>query len=103
MTAAQALASSPIDEPHKIQIGAQLTRGLGAGGNPEIGQVVPAPPADRPACVSQRTGQLPATCCALQRACSAASGSLQGCASNEGSGVSWGYGPLRSSSSVSGG
>ena len=36
---AQALISSPIDGPHKIQIGQQLTRGLGAGGNPEIGLV----------------------------------------------------------------
>ena len=35
----QALISSPIDGPHKIQIGQQLTRGLGAGGNPEIGLV----------------------------------------------------------------
>lgn len=34
----QALAISPLDGPHKIQIGQQLTRGLGAGGNPEIGQ-----------------------------------------------------------------
>ena len=38
---AQALNSSPIDEPHKIQIGEQLTRGLGAGGNPQIGLVRP--------------------------------------------------------------
>ena len=32
----QALASSPIKE--KVQIGRNLTRGLGAGGNPEIGK-----------------------------------------------------------------
>ena len=31
--------SSPIDALHKIQIGQQLTRGLGAGGNPQIGLV----------------------------------------------------------------
>lgn len=36
-TDSQALASSPVDNPHKIQIGQMLTRGLGAGGNPEIG------------------------------------------------------------------
>lgn len=36
-TDAQALANSPVDEPNKIQIGAQLTRGLGAGGKPEVG------------------------------------------------------------------
>jgi cell division GTPase FtsZ len=35
----QALASSPVDDPHKIQIGQLLTRGLGAGGNPDIGTV----------------------------------------------------------------
>jgi cell division protein FtsZ len=35
-TDAQALAMS--DSGHKIQIGAQLTKGLGAGANPEIGQ-----------------------------------------------------------------
>lgn len=34
----QALAISPVDGPHKIQIGQQLTRGLGAGGKPEVGQ-----------------------------------------------------------------
>lgn len=28
-----------MDNPHKIQIGQVLTRGLGAGGNPEIGTV----------------------------------------------------------------
>ncbi|GBF98230.1 plastid division 2 [Raphidocelis subcapitata] len=36
-TDAQALAASPVDANNKIQIGGQLTRGLGAGGNPEIG------------------------------------------------------------------
>lgn len=35
----QALVSSPVDDPHKIQIGQLLTRGLGAGGNPDIGTV----------------------------------------------------------------
>jgi len=38
-TDAQALTKSPVDGARQIQIGAQLTRGLGAGGNPEIGQV----------------------------------------------------------------
>lgn len=33
----QALAMSPVPEDHRIQIGSDLTRGLGAGGNPEIG------------------------------------------------------------------
>ncbi|KAI8473064.1 MAG: Tubulin/FtsZ, GTPase domain-containing protein [Monoraphidium minutum] len=36
-TDAQALAASPVHPSKKIQIGSQLTRGLGAGGNPEIG------------------------------------------------------------------
>ena len=36
-TDAQALAASPVDPANRIQIGGQLTRGLGAGGNPEIG------------------------------------------------------------------
>ena len=35
----QALASSPVGSKNKIQIGAKLTRGLGAGGNPQIGSV----------------------------------------------------------------
>eukprot|EP00271_Cylindrocystis_brebissonii_P006299 TRINITY_DN19011_c0_g1_i1.p1 TRINITY_DN19011_c0_g1~~TRINITY_DN19011_c0_g1_i1.p1 ORF type:complete len:499 (+),score=82.84 TRINITY_DN19011_c0_g1_i1:103-1497(+) len=34
----QAMAMSPVPEDHRLQIGATLTRGLGAGGNPEIGQ-----------------------------------------------------------------
>jgi cell division protein FtsZ len=38
-TDAQAIAASPVDARRKIQIGGQLTRGLGAGGNPEIGTV----------------------------------------------------------------
>ena len=38
-TDAQVLAQSNADT--KIQIGVKLTRGLGAGGNPEIGQKVP--------------------------------------------------------------
>mmetsp|Transcript_13959 Transcript_13959/g.16851 ORF Transcript_13959/g.16851 Transcript_13959/m.16851 type:complete len:485 (-) Transcript_13959:208-1662(-) len=37
-TDAQALTTSPVPEGCQIQIGEQLTRGLGAGGNPEIGQ-----------------------------------------------------------------
>jgi hypothetical protein len=41
-TDAQALTKSPVDGARQIQIGAQLTRGLGAGGNPDIGQV-PSP------------------------------------------------------------
>lgn len=36
-TDAQALAASSLPGPRKIQIGRELTRGLGAGGNPEIG------------------------------------------------------------------
>ncbi|MCU0352590.1 MAG: cell division protein FtsZ [Cytophagales bacterium] len=35
-TDAQALASSPV--PHKVQLGASLTEGLGAGANPEQGR-----------------------------------------------------------------
>ncbi len=35
----QALASSPIKANSKLQIGEKLTRGLGAGGNPQIGTV----------------------------------------------------------------
>lgn len=35
----QALQTSPVDADHKVQIGSKLTRGLGAGGNPEIGTV----------------------------------------------------------------
>ena len=35
----QALASSPIEQKRKIQIGTKVTRGLGAGGNPAIGTV----------------------------------------------------------------
>jgi len=36
--AVQALASSPLAAQRKLQIGEKLTRGLGAGGNPAIGQ-----------------------------------------------------------------
>mmetsp|Transcript_12172 Transcript_12172/g.26171 ORF Transcript_12172/g.26171 Transcript_12172/m.26171 type:complete len:468 (-) Transcript_12172:595-1998(-) len=36
-TDVQALATSPVENAHKLQIGSKLTRGLGAGGNPEIG------------------------------------------------------------------
>lgn len=36
-TDSQALASSPIRPQSKLQIGEKLTRGLGAGGNPQIG------------------------------------------------------------------
>ena len=35
----QALATSPVESPNKIQIGLKLTRGLGAGGDPEVGKV----------------------------------------------------------------
>jgi cell division protein FtsZ len=37
-TDAQALTTSPIDRGSKLQIGEELTRGLGAGGNPAVGQ-----------------------------------------------------------------
>lgn len=37
-TDSQALVTSPLDDANKLQIGQKLTRGLGAGGNPEIGQ-----------------------------------------------------------------
>lgn len=37
-TDSQALTSSPIHPGNKLQIGEQLTRGLGAGGNPVVGQ-----------------------------------------------------------------
>ena len=37
-TDAQALDESPVTPDRRIQIGEKLTRGLGAGGNPEIGQ-----------------------------------------------------------------
>jgi len=33
----QAMRISPIDPENRLQIGLELTRGLGAGGNPEIG------------------------------------------------------------------
>jgi cell division protein FtsZ len=33
----QALKTSPLPSVNRLQIGAHLTRGLGAGGNPEIG------------------------------------------------------------------
>ncbi|GMH35536.1 hypothetical protein BSKO_03404 [Bryopsis sp. KO-2023] len=36
-TDSQALIASPVLEENKLQIGTKLTRGLGAGGNPEIG------------------------------------------------------------------
>ncbi|KAK9825287.1 hypothetical protein WJX74_006360 [Apatococcus lobatus] len=36
-TDSQALLSSPVDPKRRIQIGEKLTRGLGAGGNPQIG------------------------------------------------------------------
>jgi len=35
----QALDTSPVRPQGKLQIGEKLTRGLGAGGNPAIGQV----------------------------------------------------------------
>lgn len=37
-TDAQAMANSPVEPSHRLQIGQVLTRGLGAGGNPNIGQ-----------------------------------------------------------------
>eukprot|EP00899_Mesostigma_viride_P012141 jgi/Mesvir1/20928/Mv07999-RA.1 len=37
-TDAQAMANSPVARKNRLQIGEKLTRGLGAGGNPEIGQ-----------------------------------------------------------------
>lgn len=43
-TDAQALGSSPVGKEHRLQLGEQLTRGLGAGGNPAIGQVSPSGP-----------------------------------------------------------
>ncbi|CAM6095709.1 unnamed protein product [Calypogeia fissa] len=36
-TDAQAMAMSPVPATNRLQIGEKLTRGLGAGGNPEIG------------------------------------------------------------------
>ncbi|GAX84287.1 hypothetical protein CEUSTIGMA_g11709.t1 [Chlamydomonas eustigma] len=36
-TDAQALEASPVDPAHKLQLGSKLTRGLGAGGNPDVG------------------------------------------------------------------
>jgi len=36
-TDSQALVTSPVEAENKLQIGMKLTRGLGAGGNPEIG------------------------------------------------------------------
>eukprot|EP00879_Flechtneria_rotunda_P029107 GHRR01031375.1.p1 GENE.GHRR01031375.1~~GHRR01031375.1.p1 ORF type:complete len:250 (+),score=78.32 GHRR01031375.1:131-880(+) len=36
-TDAQALTSSPLSDKAKLQLGSKLTRGLGAGGNPNIG------------------------------------------------------------------
>ena len=37
-TDSQALLSSPVEDGKKFQIGDKLTRGLGAGGNPMVGQ-----------------------------------------------------------------
>ncbi|EPS71348.1 hypothetical protein M569_03407 [Genlisea aurea] len=37
-TDVQAMRLSPIFQDHRLQIGQELTRGLGAGGNPEIGK-----------------------------------------------------------------
>jgi len=37
-TDAQALQSSPIPEPNRLQIGGDLTQGLGAGAKPEVGK-----------------------------------------------------------------
>lgn len=37
-TDSQALLSSPVEAANKLQIGGSLTRGLGAGGNPTVGQ-----------------------------------------------------------------
>ena len=37
LSISQALATSPLPPTNKVQIGGQLTRGLGAGGNPEVG------------------------------------------------------------------
>ena len=34
----QVLKKSSADETHRIQLGASLTNGLGAGGNPSIGE-----------------------------------------------------------------
>jgi hypothetical protein len=45
---AQALATSPVEAPNKIQIGLKLTRGLGAGGDPEVGKA--RRPRRAPAC-----------------------------------------------------
>eukprot|EP00210_Caulerpa_lentillifera_P004738 g4522.t1 len=36
-TDSQALVNSPVNEGNRLQIGMKLTRGLGAGGNPEVG------------------------------------------------------------------
>lgn len=36
-TDVQAMRMSPVFHEHRLQIGQELTRGLGAGGNPEIG------------------------------------------------------------------
>jgi len=46
--AAQALATSPVEAPNKIQIGLKLTRGLGAGGDPEVGKARRPRPRPRP-------------------------------------------------------
>ena len=37
-TDAQALNLSPVEHKHKIQLGAKITKGLGAGSNPDIGK-----------------------------------------------------------------
>lgn len=37
-TDAQALSSAAVPPENRLQIGRELTRGLGAGGNPDIGQ-----------------------------------------------------------------
>lgn len=35
----QALANSPVPSSNRLQIGTKLTKGLGAGGDPDIGTV----------------------------------------------------------------
>lgn len=53
----QALQTSPVEAINKVQIGFKLTRGLGAGGNPEIGMVSGRQWIPMPEAVSARGNQ----------------------------------------------
>ena len=59
MLGRQALATSPVEAPNKIQIGLKLTRGLGAGGDPEVGKVRLGSWGSLPVCQDRQAGNGP--------------------------------------------